>query len=171
MLSLIFTSSIEYRLNFWKSSFQYAMPSFKSFVFQHILTLFLKVVVTICIVVFTYVVFLYRIPLQSLFPLLVNPACSWHSVTTACSIQNRTISSCSLILIGTFHQTAPRSFQRTMTIIVSFTFSHLWTFFQSFYNNLLGKIMCETLTSAVHNFGRCLKFYQACVLYSYSFRR
>ena len=61
------------------------------------ITPFLKVVFTTYNVDVTHIVFRYRIPLQSLFPLCDNPACSWRSVTTSCSIQNRKISSCSLI--------------------------------------------------------------------------
>ena len=54
-------------------------------------------------------------------------------------------------------------------IIVSFTLSHLWKFFQMFYSTLSGKVTCEIFTSAVYKFGRCLNFYQACILYSFSF--
>ena len=136
------------------------------------MSVILKVVVTVRIVVFTYVVFLYRKHLQFLSPPFANPACSWQSVTNACSIQNRKISSCSLVYIGTIHQTAPQLFQQHTYNQNFHLIPFIYELFPSiFYNTLIGKITCLSVTSAVHKFGRCLKFYHSCILYSYSFYR
>ena len=152
------------------------MSSFKSIVLQHILTPFSKSRRYCRNVVFTYVVFLYRIPLQFLSPPFANPACSRQSVTIACSIQN-----------GKNQFKFPHPIFEHFVIqfcnFYDYYFSHLWTFFQSFYNtlhvnlshqlsinsdavlNLTRRVYCTRFRSVDNHFNRS---YSVCNRFVYS---
>ena len=115
------------------------MSSFKSIVFKYIWNPLFKIRLYQKLCRLCMRVLLLNIPsMFSLSPSFANPGHSTRSDTSACSIKQ----------------------EKSVLILLCYiwTSSIRWKFYQSYYNTLLGKIMCESFTSAVHEFGRCLNF-------------
>ena len=113
---------------------------------------------------YSYIAYLCNL---SFFCLLIQPARGTPSPLPAVSKTGKSVFAL-LSYIGIIHQTAPQLLSRCEIIVTVRFFSSIN--FQLYYNTFLGKITCESFTSAVHKFGRCLKFYPTFILFSCSFR-